>query len=134
VKKYIALFEAVDGGEGYGVVFPDFPGCISAGETWEEAVRMAHEALAGHVALMERDRDTIPAPRTLSEIKSTWEDWPEWEKATGFLIGCVTLFPIKPPVKRVNITLDENLLDRIDSVTDNRSAFLASAVKMAFAE
>jgi predicted RNase H-like HicB family nuclease len=131
MKRYIALFEAVDGEDGYGVVFPDFPGCISAGDTWEEAVRMAHEALAGHVSLMEKDGDDIPRPRTLAEIKATWEDWPEWEKNCNFIVGYVTLFPIKAPVKRVNITLDKNLLERIDSVTDNRSAFLASAAEMA---
>ena len=52
----------------YGVVFPDFPGCVSAGATLDEAVRGAHEALAGHVALMVADGDTLPEPTPLEKI------------------------------------------------------------------
>ena len=44
----------------FGVVFPDFPGCVSAGRTVDEAIRGAHEALAGHVALMVADGDDCP--------------------------------------------------------------------------
>src|SRR3981081_2225327 len=35
-----------DGNSDYGVSFPDFPGCITAGKTLDEASRMAAEALA----------------------------------------------------------------------------------------
>jgi len=49
----------------YGVVFPDFPGCVSAGSTLDAAVMGAHEALAGHVALMVADGDDLPEPTPL---------------------------------------------------------------------
>ena len=49
----------------YGVQFYDFPGCITAGETIEEAKLMALEALTGHLALMIADGDEIPSPNTL---------------------------------------------------------------------
>lgn len=52
----------------YGVQFYDFPGCISAGETIEEAKTMATEALKGHLALMLADGDEIPNPSTLETI------------------------------------------------------------------
>jgi predicted RNase H-like HicB family nuclease len=48
---YIALVHK-DEGTSYGVSFPDVPGCVSAGDTFEEAVANAVEALAGHLALM----------------------------------------------------------------------------------
>jgi predicted RNase H-like HicB family nuclease len=65
---YIALVHK-DKGTSYGVSFPDVPGCISAGDTFEEAVANASEALAGHLALMEADGDAIPKARTLEELK-----------------------------------------------------------------
>lgn len=65
---YIALVHK-DEGTSYGVSFPDVPGCISAGDTFEEAVANAAEALAGHFALMKADGDAIPAPRSFDELK-----------------------------------------------------------------
>jgi predicted RNase H-like HicB family nuclease len=65
---YIALVHK-DDGTSYGVSFPDVPGCISAGDTFEEAVAHAAEALAGHLALMRADGDDIPQPRTFEELK-----------------------------------------------------------------
>jgi predicted RNase H-like HicB family nuclease len=64
---YIALVHK-DEGTSYGVSFPDVPGCISAGDTFEEAVANASEALAGHLALMS-DGDPLPVPRTFEELK-----------------------------------------------------------------
>ena len=52
----------------YGVQFYDFPGCISAGETIEEAKKMATEALKGHISFMLADGDEIPTPSTLETI------------------------------------------------------------------
>ena len=53
----------------YGVSFPDVPGCISAGDTFEEAVANAGEALAGHLALMRADGDAVPTPRSFEELR-----------------------------------------------------------------
>jgi predicted RNase H-like HicB family nuclease len=65
---YVALVHK-DKGTSYGMSFPDVPGCISAGDTFEEAVVNAAEALAGHLALLRADADTIPAPRSFEELK-----------------------------------------------------------------
>jgi predicted RNase H-like HicB family nuclease len=65
---YIALVHK-DEGTSYGVSFPDVPGCIAAGDTFEEAVVNAAEALAGHLALMRADGDPIPAQRSFEELK-----------------------------------------------------------------
>lgn len=129
MKNYIALFEKVPGKDGYGVVFPDFPGCISAGDDYEDAVQMAHEALAGHVECMRRDGDQVPSPRTLEEIKATWKDWAEWEQDYDFVISYIKLLPSKGTMKRVNVMLDERLLSQIDAVSKNRSSFLADAAR-----
>jgi predicted RNase H-like HicB family nuclease len=65
---YIALVHK-DVGTSYGVSFPDVPGCISAGDTFEQAVANAAEALAGHFAAMRADGDPIPAPRNFEALK-----------------------------------------------------------------
>jgi predicted RNase H-like HicB family nuclease len=65
---YIALVHK-DDGTSYGVSFPDVPGCISAGDTFEEAVANAADALAGHFALMRSDGEAIPAPRSFEQLK-----------------------------------------------------------------
>jgi predicted RNase H-like HicB family nuclease len=64
---YIALVHK-DEGTSYGVSFPDVPGCISAGDTREEALANASEALAAHLALMLDDDDGIPASRRFEEL------------------------------------------------------------------
>ncbi len=65
---YIALVHK-DEGTSYGVSFPDVPGCISAGDTFEEAVANAGEALDGHFAAMRADGEPIPAPRSFDALK-----------------------------------------------------------------
>jgi predicted RNase H-like HicB family nuclease len=66
---YVALIHK-DQGTSYGVSFPDVPGCVSAGDTMEEALANAAEALAGHLALMRADGDPMPRVRSLSAIKA----------------------------------------------------------------
>jgi predicted RNase H-like HicB family nuclease len=68
MSGYIALVHK-DEGTSYGVSFPDVPGCISAGDTFEEAVDNAADALAFHFAGMREDGDAIPAPRSSGELK-----------------------------------------------------------------
>ncbi|AUS03542.1 type II toxin-antitoxin system HicB family antitoxin [Paenibacillus larvae] len=61
--KYIypAVFSPGEPDEGgFTVTFPDLPGCITEGDDLEEALRMAKDALGGHLYLMEEDGDEIP--------------------------------------------------------------------------
>jgi predicted RNase H-like HicB family nuclease len=88
---YIALVHK-DEGTSYGVSFPDVPGCISAGDTLEEAVANAGEALAGHLALMRADGDTIPAPRSFEELRQD----PEFIADAGEAIVTVVEQPRLP--------------------------------------
>ena len=52
----------------YGVDFPDFPGCVTAGGSLDEARAMANEALALHIEGMMEDGDLVPMPSSLNEI------------------------------------------------------------------
>ncbi|MBI1775677.1 MAG: type II toxin-antitoxin system HicB family antitoxin [Proteobacteria bacterium] len=67
MTAYIALLRK-DPDTDYGVDFPDFPGCITAGSTLEQARTMAAEALAFHVEGMLADGEALPEASTLDRI------------------------------------------------------------------
>jgi predicted RNase H-like HicB family nuclease len=119
MATYIALMRK-DPDSHFGVDFPDFPGCVTAAATMQDARRAAVEALALHVAGMVEDGEVIPAPSTLDEIM----DDPENRDAVAVLIDA----PMQAVrAVRLNITLPENVLRDIDRATTNRSRFLAEA-------
>jgi predicted RNase H-like HicB family nuclease len=122
IKQYIA-FIRMDG-EAFGVVFPDFPGCVSAGKGFEETVCMAHEALSGHVEGMEKAGEQIPEPRSFEQIKASWKDWPLW-KDGDYVTALIDLVPNGMSL----ILMDSSLIARIDRATRNRSEFLVRAAE-----
>jgi predicted RNase H-like HicB family nuclease len=107
VISYIALLRKESGSD-YGVEFPDFPGCVSAGRTLEEAQQQARRALELHLAGMAEDEESVPAPRSLDAIFAS--DW-ETRGAVPFL---VTVEEREPKAVRVNITLKPSVLRRLD--------------------
>jgi len=70
MNRYIfpAVFEPGEH-KGYCVSFPDLPGCITEGDTLEEALHMAKEALELHLYGMEEDGDPIPESTPPQEIE-----------------------------------------------------------------
>ena len=125
MTTYIALLRKEPGSD-YSVDFPDFPGCVTAGLTLAETKAMAAEALAGHVEVMAEHGDPIPAPSSLEAVLAD----PDNADAVPFLVGIQA-----PGAKavRVNVTLPESLLHRIDAAARarqvSRSAFLARAAE-----
>jgi predicted RNase H-like HicB family nuclease len=73
MASYIALIRK-DADSDFGVDFPDFPGCVTAGATLDEARRMAHEALELHVTGMIAHGEELPAPSTLDAIMAAPEN------------------------------------------------------------
>ena len=123
MKNYIALIE--EGKKNYSAVFPDVPGVITTGKTYDEVIRNAHEALALHL----EGEETLPIGRNLKQIKETWEEWKEWQNDADFTIAYIDLLPVQTKRRRINITIDENILSRIDKRTNNRSEFITRAVE-----
>ncbi|MDN5375540.1 MAG: hypothetical protein PWQ39_580 [Thermacetogenium sp.] len=70
MPKYVypAIFDPNEHG-GYTVTFPDLPGCVTEGDTLDEALKMAAEAMALHLYGMEEDGDEIPVPSNPVEVK-----------------------------------------------------------------
>ena len=107
---------------GFGVFFPDLPGLTSAGDNEQEAARNAEEALGAHLELMIEEGLDIPEPSALDRI----EHDPEVREAARILVRAVVP---SERVLRVNVTLPEDLVQRIDERTNNRSRFLAEAAE-----
>ena len=66
MTHYIAIIEDAGPNTAVGVWFPDLPGCFSAGDDLDEAMRNAPEA----VALYVETTDHLPPPRSLQELKA----------------------------------------------------------------
>lgn len=65
-REYVALVHKEEGSD-YGVSFLDFPGCVTGGDTPEEAHAMALEALQFHVDGMVEEKLEIPEPTSLND-------------------------------------------------------------------
>jgi predicted RNase H-like HicB family nuclease len=55
---------------GYGVFFPDLPGCTSFGKTVSEAAKNAYVAAQAHAALTVEHGEKLPDARSPDEIPS----------------------------------------------------------------
>jgi predicted RNase H-like HicB family nuclease len=103
--EYIAYLHK-DKKSDYGVSFPDFPGCITAGSTLEEARARSAEALTFHVAGMREDGEPIPKPSTLDDLRND----PAMKGAVAFLTE------VREPERtvRINITARQSQIAEID--------------------
>ncbi len=57
--KYTVLIEKNEEG-GYTVVVPSLPGCITQGDTWQEAMADAREAIAGYIEALKDIGKPVP--------------------------------------------------------------------------
>jgi len=69
MQHYVAIVEDTGPDAAIGVWFPDLPGCFSAGDTMDEAVANAPEAVAAYAEALAADGRQLPLPRTLVELK-----------------------------------------------------------------
>jgi len=123
--KY-AVFLEKESNSDYGVTVPDLPGCCSAGTTVEEALENVQEAILTHVEGLLMDNDIVPNPSSIEKLK----DGINSPKIIWSIVN-VDIAKLSKEVKRINITIPENILTKIDSFAqregETRSGFLASA-------
>jgi len=122
---YIALLRK-EKKSAFGVSFPDFPGCITAGRTLDEARKRAPEALKFHIKGMIEDGESVPKPSSVDEIMADSAN----KRAVHFLVSVPD-----PKAKRINITIPGNVLEEIDAAAHklglSRSTFLVKAAQKA---
>ena len=130
MADYIAFIHK-DRKSGYGVSFPDLPGVVTVADTLEGVRKEAEEALALHIEGMVEDGEDVPAPSTLDFLAGD----EVFKDAVAVVV--IHVADIATPTVRVNITLPEAMLRRIDEHAAvhgfTRSGFLVQAAKKALA-
>ena len=111
----------------YGVTVPDLPGCFSAGETMEDALTNAVEAIECHLESVLFAGEAIPGAQPV-EVHQKNKDY---ANGTWALVS-VDLSKLASKAKRINITLPERVLALVDEQAkregESRSGLLARAV------
>ena len=121
---YPVAIETGTSTEAYGVVVPDLPGCFSAGDTLDEAMENAKEAIELWLEVDIDDGMAVPEPRPLAEHQRTRE-------FKGWTWGLVTIdiASLSDKAERINITLPSRVLRRIDQAAkaagESRSGYIA---------
>lgn len=119
-----------DNGISYGVTVPDIPGCFSAGDTFDEALEMAEEAIFSHLELMLEDGDDIPLASAIADLKEN----PDYCDGVWAVVN-LDITPLLGKSEKINVTLPHLLITKIDKVVaanpkyKSRSGFLAEASK-----
>ena len=128
--KFIVAIEPSTETTAFGVVVPDLPGCFSAGDTLDQAVDNAREAIDLWCETVIEDGNDLPVVKTLAEHQAD-PDFAGW-------IWAVVEVPVERyfgPAEKLNITLPRLLLAKIDEYArahgETRSGFLADAARMA---
>lgn len=85
--RYLVAIEKGHGDQACGVVVPDLPGCFSGGDTLEEALNNAEQAITQHIELALSEGLELPKPKDASEHMGNQEfagfQW-EWVKPNIF--------------------------------------------------
>ncbi|HBT96977.1 MAG TPA: hypothetical protein DEB25_04745 [Desulfobulbaceae bacterium] len=129
MKYPIALHKDMD--SCYGVSVPDIPGCFSAGESVDEAIASAGEAIAGHLEILAEDGIIAPAPSTIDKHSGL----PEYQGAVWAFVE-VDITPFLGGSEKATVTLPRLLIRKIDAAVasgkaKSRSAFLADSAAKA---
>ncbi|HEY2068740.1 MAG TPA: type II toxin-antitoxin system HicB family antitoxin [Rhizomicrobium sp.] len=120
-RFYPAVLERASKGA-YGVWFPDFPDCVAAGMTQEEAIAKAEFRLAQTVVVWSEQERALPSPTPIEKIT----------QPKGFLAFIMMGVEPPDPSERVNIYLPKSLLASADAraaaLGMSRSSFFGFAL------
>lgn len=123
MKIYHAIVHK-DEDSAWGVQFPDLPGCFSAADELDDILANASEAVSLYL-----EGEKSPQPSSIEAIRKLAAD----DLAEGaFLLAVPFLSSYNRP-QRINISIDQGMLDAIDAAASmrklTRSAFLAEAAR-----
>lgn len=118
-------------GSAYAGEFPDVPGCFTAADDLASLTHAAQEAFKAH---FETDVEPIPPAST----PDAWMTHPDYQSGGFWMLVDININNIRPKAVRLNISLPESLVKRIDATArkrkQSRSAFLAQAAEREMAD
>lgn len=102
----------------YGVVVPDIKGCFSAGDTLDEAVKNAKEAIEINLELLSEIGSLPPLASSLSNLvnKKEFNNW------TWAVIE-IDVEPYMGKSSKINVTLPDILKKQIDNKVKDSSEY-----------
>ena len=110
----------------YGVTVPDLPGCFSGGESYEESIASAHEAVACHIEGLLMDGESIPERKSIDLHQGN-----QYYKNGVWALIDVDVSRLSSKTVRVNITMPSRVLTIIDEAAarerESRSGLLTRA-------
>jgi len=130
-KYYLAVADKAPGEANWSILFPAFPGVTSVAERFADIMRQAKDALATAVEDIEAEDASLPPSIEEGSI-------PDFDRA-GTHDPVALLVPVEVAGRalRVNVSIDEGLLARIDDVAKrtglSRSSLLARGARMVIA-
>jgi predicted RNase H-like HicB family nuclease len=114
----------------YGVTVPDLPGCFSAGDTFDDALESAREAIDLHAEGLAEQGQELPVARPIAEHQAN----PDHAGGVWAVVD-VDLSRYQGKAEKINITMPRRLLHRVDAYAsahgESRSGFLARAAQQA---
>ena len=90
MAHYVAIVEDAGPDKAVGIWFPDLPGCFSAGDDIDEALRNAQEALALYADSIAKEGRVLPAPRTVSALRNDPEVADDLREHTVALVALLS--------------------------------------------
>lgn len=130
IYRAIAFQSPGDGpDDGWDVIFPEFPGCVSQGDTAVEAMKNAVEALSLHIDGMIAEGEELPPDSHINERDKGWVLGVKMQNPVYAFLNIVV------PGKRVrmDVTMDRALVERLDAAASSegttRSGYLTQAVR-----
>jgi predicted RNase H-like HicB family nuclease len=112
---------------GYRAVFTDLRDCTAEGRDLAELLANARNAALAHLQALEAAGEAWPTPTPIEQVAVT----------PGAIAVLVDVAADDPPI-RVNISLGERLVQRLDAAAEargmTRSGFIAQSVRMSLGE
>ena len=62
---YVVVIEKADDGS-YSAYVPDLPGCVSCGDSLEDAKQLIHEAIDLHIDSLRQHQEPVPTPSAIA--------------------------------------------------------------------
>jgi len=116
-----------DDSHAHGVTIPDFPGCFSAADDWQDLPAMVQEAIE---LWCEGSNVELPKPTALNNLINH----PDYTGGVWVLID-IDVAKLETKAIRLNISLPQGLVAEIDAYAKShgasRSGFLAQAARQA---
>ena len=126
MARYIALIDGKSGG--YGVVFPDLPGCVAMGRSVEHALANAAEALRDWVEVIEENGETVPAPKSMEKLRRDRDV--AKALAAGATLATIPLVRETGKPTKANLSIDSGILAAIDEEAARRKLTRSAFVEM----